>query len=509
MEFGLFVQAHVPRHEVEADPGGAEHARLLREVELAEASDRHGFKYVWSVEHHFLEEYSHLSASEIVLPFIAARTTRIHLGSAIWNLTPPVNHPARVAERVAMLDHLSEGRFEFGTGRGSSSTEFKGFGIPDGETTRAMFDEALREILRMWRETPYGYEGRFFSMPPRNVLPKPWTRPHPPLWMACGSPSTFEKAARLGVGALCFSLGTPRDFEPLIRAYKDAIRHAEPVGAYVNDNVACVTQLVCMEDRKKARAVAPGMGSSYHTSLVFRYLDSLPRPPAGPEAPRLPPAPDAPTPEGRHRAARRPLAVPTDVAPAEDCRRLADAAHAELGRIDVLVNNAFRSAPYELVEEASMEDWRRIFDVNLFGALQLSQAVIPRLKAQGSGSIIMIGSMSMRVIEPRFGGYAASKAALVSAVQTMAKELGASGIRVNSGVPGYIWGPALEGYFKQLAQEPATTPEAVYAEIASRTALNHITDSDEVAAAVVFFASDLSRAVTGQALDVNGGHYFH
>ena len=122
MEFGLFVQAHVPRHEVEADPGGAAHARLLREVELAEASDRHGFKYVWSVEHHFLEEYSHLSASEIVLPWIAARTKRIHVGSAIWNLTPPVNHPARVAERVAMLDHLSEGRFEFGTGRGSSST---------------------------------------------------------------------------------------------------------------------------------------------------------------------------------------------------------------------------------------------------------------------------------------------------------------------------------------------------------------------------------------------------
>ena len=206
---------------------------------------------------------------------------------------------------------------------------------------------------------------------------------------------------------------------------------------------------------------------------------------------------------------RRALAVPTDVARAEDCRRLADAAHAELGRIDVLVNNAFRSAPYELVEEATMEDWRRIFDVNLFGALQLSQAVIPRLKAQGSGSIIMIGSMSMRVIEPRFGGYAASKAALVSAVQTMAKELGVSGIRVNSVVPGYIWGPALEGYFKQLAHEQATTPEAVYAEIASRTALNHIPDSDEVAAAVVFFASDLSRAVTGQALDVNGGHYFH
>jgi NAD(P)-dependent dehydrogenase (short-subunit alcohol dehydrogenase family) len=117
--------------------------------------------------------------------------------------------------------------------------------------------------------------------------------------------------------------------------------------------------------------------------------------------------------------------------------------------------------------------------------------------------------MSVRVIEPRFGGYAASKAALMSAVQTMAKELGAHRIRVNSVVPGYIWGPALEGYFAQLAKQQGTTPDAVYAEIAARTALNHIPDSDEIADAVVFFASDLSRAITGQALDVNGGHYFH
>src|SRR5438552_18425236 len=108
-------------------------------------------------------------------------------------------------------------------------------------------------------------------MPPRHVPPKRGTGQHTPLWMACGSPSTFEKAARLGVGALCFSLGTPRDFAPLIRTYKDTIRHAEPVGAYVNDNVACVTQLVCMEDRRKARAVATPMGSSYHASLVFRH----------------------------------------------------------------------------------------------------------------------------------------------------------------------------------------------------------------------------------------------
>jgi alkanesulfonate monooxygenase SsuD/methylene tetrahydromethanopterin reductase-like flavin-dependent oxidoreductase (luciferase family) len=287
MEFGLFVQAHVPKHEVDADPVNAEHRRLLRELELAEHCDRHRFKYVWSVEHHFLEEYSHISASEIFLPYVAARTKQIHVGSAIYNITPPVNHPARIAERVAMLDHLSEGRFEFGTGRGSSSTEFKGFGIPDGDTTRAMYDESLREILRMWRETKYRYDGKYFSMPERNVLPKPYSRPHPPIWVACGSPSTFEKAARLGMGALCFSLGSPKDFEPLIKVYKDNIKHAEPVGEYVNDNVACVTQLVCLEDRKKARQVALNMGNMYHTSLVFRYLDTFPRPAGIPLWPQL------------------------------------------------------------------------------------------------------------------------------------------------------------------------------------------------------------------------------
>jgi NAD(P)-dependent dehydrogenase (short-subunit alcohol dehydrogenase family) len=208
-------------------------------------------------------------------------------------------------------------------------------------------------------------------------------------------------------------------------------------------------------------------------------------------------------------AGRRALAVPTDVARPEDCRRLADAAQAEFGRIDVLVNNAFRSAPYEPVEEASMDDWRQIFDVNLFGTVQLSQAVVAHMKARRSGAIVVVNSMSVRIIEPRFGGYAASKGALLVAVQTMAKELGAHGIRVNSVVPGYIWGPALARWFEHLAAERGVTPEAVYADVAARTALNHIPDSDEVADAVVFLASDLARAVTGQALDVNGGHYFH
>ena len=315
MEFGLFVQAHVPRAEMESNPVGAEHKRLLDEAELAIHVDRMRWKYIWSVEHHFLEEYSHISASETFLGYLAAKTSYAHIGSAIYNITPPVNHPARMAERVAMIDHLSEGRFEFGTGRGSSTTEFMGFGIPDGDTTRAMYDEVLPQILRMWRENKYSYQGKYFSMPERNVLPKPWTKPHPPIWVACGSPATFEKAGRLGLGALCFTLGSPKDFEKLIKVYKDAIRNAEPVGDFVNDNVACVSTLVCHEDREVARHMCLNMGGAYQNSLVFRYLDTFPRPPQVPAWPKLIPEPTPAELEQRIEEGIRIVGDP------EDCRK--------------------------------------------------------------------------------------------------------------------------------------------------------------------------------------------
>jgi NAD(P)-dependent dehydrogenase (short-subunit alcohol dehydrogenase family) len=206
---------------------------------------------------------------------------------------------------------------------------------------------------------------------------------------------------------------------------------------------------------------------------------------------------------------RRALPVATDIARLDECRRLVETAQAELGRIDVLVNNAFKGGLEPTIEEADLESWRKIFDVNVFGSMQLSQAVIPHMKARGGGSIVFVNSMSMRIIEPHFAGYAASKGALMIAAQSLAREVGGYKIRVNSVVPGYIWGEALERYFAHLARQRGITPEQVYAEIASRTALNHIPTSAEIADAVVFLASDLSRVITGQALDVNGGHFFH
>lgn len=202
------------------------------------------------------------------------------------------------------------------------------------------------------------------------------------------------------------------------------------------------------------------------------------------------------------------VGVPTDIGDEAQCRRLVDRALAAYGRVDGLVNNAFLSE-FRTFEDSTTADWRRIFDVNVFGGLQLTRAVVAPMKQQQSGSIIFINSMSTRIIEPLAGAYAASKGALMIAAQSLARELGAFKIRVNSVVPGYIWSDKMAAYFKYLAQQRGTTYEAVKAEVTEKTALLHIPDSDEIADTVVFFASDLSRVVTGQALDVNGGHFFH
>lgn len=292
MEFGLFNSLYTPQQAIQGrDPAVVMHERLMNEVDWTIAADRAGFKYTWATEHHFLTQYSHLSANEVFLPYVAARTERIHLGTGIFNITPPVNHPARVAERVAMLDHLSEGRFEFGVGRGSSSTEQKGFGIQDPELTKEMADETLAQFKYMWRDGLYSYDGKFFSMPPRNVLPKPYSDPHPPLWVAAGNPGTFEKAARMGIGVLCFTTGSPEMLAPLVELYKNTIEDAEPVGEYVNNNVMVTSQMLCLEDGQKARAIACNMTSGYQNSLVFHYLDTFPKPPFVPDWPELIPEP--------------------------------------------------------------------------------------------------------------------------------------------------------------------------------------------------------------------------
>jgi alkanesulfonate monooxygenase SsuD/methylene tetrahydromethanopterin reductase-like flavin-dependent oxidoreductase (luciferase family) len=290
MEFGIFIQGHVPRRKVAEDPG-YEHTSFMHDVELIKQADRNGFKYAWLSEHHFLEEYSHLSASEVFLGYLAGVTERIHLGSAIWNISPPVNHPVRVAERVTMMDHLSQGRFEFGTGRGAGALEITGFGIASTDDTKAMYEEVLPEFPKMWREGEYSHDGVAFSTPPRNILPKPYKKPHPPIWQACGNPPTYELAGRKGVGAIGFNFSAAKHMKPMVEAYKKGIAEAEPIGDFVNDNVMITNSVICLAEGQRAREVATDMGSNLLQSLVFRYHTTFPKPAGVPDWPELLPPP--------------------------------------------------------------------------------------------------------------------------------------------------------------------------------------------------------------------------
>jgi NAD(P)-dependent dehydrogenase (short-subunit alcohol dehydrogenase family) len=210
---------------------------------------------------------------------------------------------------------------------------------------------------------------------------------------------------------------------------------------------------------------------------------------------------------------RRAITVPTDITEQGDCARLAERAVAELGRLDVLVNNAATEGRPMPIETADLaKRYRTPFEVNVFGTLQLVQAVIPAMKRAGSGSIVMISSHGYRVQPTRLrrdnSAYAASKAALFAATRSLALELGEYGIRVNTVVPSYIWGPNVKSYFEQLAREQGRTVEDFYDDMASGSALKRLATPEEISEAAAFFASDRARGITGQSLDVNCGSYF-
>ncbi len=205
---------------------------------------------------------------------------------------------------------------------------------------------------------------------------------------------------------------------------------------------------------------------------------------------------------------RKALQVPTDITSADDCARLVEETRKTFGRIDVLVNNAFHAGYMRRFDESKIEKWRDAFDVNVIGTLTLTGEVVAVMKEQRAGSVIMINSQVIREVMPTMGDYAASKGALLAASRTLARELGEFGIRVNTVLPSYIWGPSVAAYFEWQAKQRGITAQEVYDEVASRIALGRIPTSEEIAGAVVFFASELSEVVTGQTLDVNAGEYF-
>lgn len=252
MRFGLLYELQLPRPW----DNGAEHRLIHEALAEAELADQLGFDYLWANEHHFLEEYSHSSAPEVFLAAAAARTRRIHLGHAVVLSPPGYNPPARVAERIATLDLIASGRVEWGTGQSASRTELEGFNI-DAATKRAQWAEATEQTANMMAMEPYpGFEGEFFSMPARNIVPKPFQKPHPPIWVACSNRETIHAAARAGIGALAFAFIDATEAGKWAREYYDIIKSDEcvPIGHTVNANIAMATGFSVHHDEAEAKA---------------------------------------------------------------------------------------------------------------------------------------------------------------------------------------------------------------------------------------------------------------
>ena len=252
MKFGVFYEHQLPRPWDKGD----EHRLFKEALDEVELADQLGIDYAWEVEHHFLEEYSHSSAPEVFLAACSQRTKNIRLGHGIVLMPPGYNHPARVAERIATLDLVSDGRVEFGTGESSAALELGGYGVTV-EEKREMWRETTEQCANMMAMDPYpGFEGQYFSMPCRNVVPKPLQAPHPPIWVACSRRETIHMAARAGIGALTFAFVDPTEAVKWVSEYYDIIKSEEcvPIGHAVNANIAMVTGFSCHNDEEVAIA---------------------------------------------------------------------------------------------------------------------------------------------------------------------------------------------------------------------------------------------------------------
>jgi alkanesulfonate monooxygenase SsuD/methylene tetrahydromethanopterin reductase-like flavin-dependent oxidoreductase (luciferase family) len=265
----LEVQISQPSPETER--------RTFREcIEQVELADTLGYHAVWATEHHGLYEFSHSSAPECLLSFVAARTRRIRIGHGV-TLTPQrYNHPIRVAERIATLDILSEGRVNWGSGKSSTRVEREAFEI-DVATLQDQWLEALEMIPRMWRSDVFEWHGRFYDIPPTIIVPRPVQRPHPPVFVACSHPDTARLAGRLGAGSLHFSAGNDTELAERIRVYRDAIAQAASDGRRVNNHFACTPTAIVLADDRKACEYG-FRGGRFFAECLGNYFFSNQRP---------------------------------------------------------------------------------------------------------------------------------------------------------------------------------------------------------------------------------------
>jgi alkanesulfonate monooxygenase SsuD/methylene tetrahydromethanopterin reductase-like flavin-dependent oxidoreductase (luciferase family) len=253
MKFALFYEIPVARPW---NPD-SEHLAYKNTLEQAIAGEAAGFHAFWTVEHHFLEEYSHCSNPEVLYGAIASRTTKMRLGYGVRLMPKPYNHPVRTAESVAVLDLLSDGRVDLGTGRSATRIELEGFGL-DPKDTREMWREAIEHVVDCWTNERTSFQGKHWSLPDRRVQPKPLQQPHPPIWGATTSDEGHQQVGELGLGLCSFAVGvSPEDVKKKIDIYRESVAQcAQPIGKFVNNQAATFTMAVCAPTEAEARETA-------------------------------------------------------------------------------------------------------------------------------------------------------------------------------------------------------------------------------------------------------------
>ncbi len=253
MKFALFCEIPVARpwHEL------SELEAYQNTLAQAQAADRAGWHAFWTVEHHFLEEYSHCSNPEVLYGAVAATTQKLRLGYGVRLMPAPYNHPVRTAESVAVLDLISNGRVDFGTGRSATRAELEGFGI-DPAKTRSMWREAIGHVVGCWSHDEYEFSGETWSMPKRRVLPKPIQQPHPAVWGATTSDEGHAEVGSLGLGLCSFAVGVPpEEIGRKVAIYREAIAQCSaPIASFVNESAATFTMMNVAPTEQEAWDVA-------------------------------------------------------------------------------------------------------------------------------------------------------------------------------------------------------------------------------------------------------------
>jgi alkanesulfonate monooxygenase SsuD/methylene tetrahydromethanopterin reductase-like flavin-dependent oxidoreductase (luciferase family) len=272
VKIDIFSEMQQPRAIWGPDVENHEHRLIQETLEQAQLADEMGYAIWWEVEHHTAEEFSFSSAPEIMLTAIARATKNLRVGHAAALSPFRFNHPIRIAERSAFLDHLSDGRFELGLAR-STALEWRIFNIEE-EDTRSQMQQAFEMIPKMWTQERFTWKSDEYDIPDRPIVPHPFQKPHPPLWQACSSEASFEQAGRNGVGALGVTLWAPREqVEKWIDSYRKGIAACDkPVGKFINNQVAFFTFTHVADSEQEAMDNGAATAAAWYTQQAFTFF---------------------------------------------------------------------------------------------------------------------------------------------------------------------------------------------------------------------------------------------